>query len=220
MSTAASYRLIARPTCARASIRAGSGRWGPMDGFLAVRARIASIEQRFQPPTPVLPSGASAFTSILDQAMGTTSASATQRAPGAYGPAQVPAELMTFGNGKIPRSALSEIGIGNHRLSSRAAGAFRDMRAAAARDGVEIGVTDSYRTYDQQVDLAERKGLYSEGGLAARPGTSNHGWGLAIDVDVNSRGQQWLSANAARYGFVEDVPREPWHWTFRPDSGV
>jgi hypothetical protein len=42
--------------------------------------------------------------------------------------------------------------------------------------GVDIGVTDSYRSYDAQVDVARRKGLYSQGGLAATPGTSDHGW--------------------------------------------
>ena len=88
------------------------------------------------------------------------------------------------------------------------------MRAAAARDGVLIGVTDSYRSYAAQVDLARRKGLYQNGGLAAVPGTSQHGWGLAVDVDTNSRGTQWLRANAARFGFAT-IPREPWHWEFR-----
>jgi hypothetical protein len=80
--------------------------------------------------------------------------------------------------------------------------------------GVDIGVTDSYRSYDAQVDVARRKGLYSQGGLAATPGTSDHGWGMSLDLDLDSRALSWMRANAGRYGFVEDVPREPWHWTF------
>jgi LAS superfamily LD-carboxypeptidase LdcB len=88
------------------------------------------------------------------------------------------------------------------------------MAADAGAAGVNLGVTDSYRSYDQQVDLARRKGLYSQGGLGATPGASAHGWGLAVDVDVNDQGQAWLRANAGRYGFVEAVPREPWHWEF------
>ena len=87
------------------------------------------------------------------------------------------------------------------------------MRAEAAHAGVQIGVTDSYRSYETQVDLARRKGLYSQGGLAATPGTSQHGWGKAVDVDTNSRGTQWLRANASRFGFTT-IPREPWHWQF------
>jgi LAS superfamily LD-carboxypeptidase LdcB len=94
------------------------------------------------------------------------------------------------------------------------------MRADARAAGVEIGVTDSYRSYDQQVDVARRKGLYSQGGLAAKPGTSDHGWGMSLDLDLDSRAQAWMRANAGRHGFVEDVPREPWHWTFEgADAG-
>ena len=88
------------------------------------------------------------------------------------------------------------------------------MRASAAAEGVDIGVTDSYRPYEEQVDLVRRKGLYSQGGYAAVPGTSPHGWGLAVDVDVTPDGLAWLRANAGRFGFVEAVPREPWHWEY------
>lgn len=126
----------------------------------------------------------------------------------------VPAELRAYGNGRIPREALDTIGIGQHRLARVAAAAFRSMRAEAQAAGVDIGVTDSYRSYDQQADLVSRKGLYSQGGWAAAPGTSNHGWGLALDVDVDAQGLAWLRANAGRYGFVEAVPREPWHWEY------
>ena len=62
------------------------------------------------------------------------------------------------------------------------------MTEAARRDGVSIGVTDSYRSYGEQVDLARRKGLYSQGGLAAKPGTSDHGWGLSLDLDLEHQG--------------------------------
>ena len=126
----------------------------------------------------------------------------------------VPAALRQFGNGRIPASALTSIGIGIHRLYAPASQAFTQMRAAAATEGVQIGVTDSYRSYATQVDLARRKGLYKNGGLAATPGTSNHGWGMAVDVDTNSRGTQWLRAHASRFGFAT-IPREPWHWEYR-----
>jgi LAS superfamily LD-carboxypeptidase LdcB len=127
---------------------------------------------------------------------------------------QPPAALQAFGNGRIPLEMLTPIGIGGHRLYAPAAQAFMSMRAAAAAEGIDVGITDSYRTYEQQVDLAARKGLYSEGGYAAVPGTSKHGWGMAIDIDVDAAGQAWMRANAGRFGFVENVPREPWHWEF------
>lgn len=127
----------------------------------------------------------------------------------------VPVVLQIYGNGRIPSSALAPIGIGEHRLWAPAASAFDQMRVDAAADGVDIGVTDSYRGYDEQVDLVRRKGLYSQGGLGAVPGTSAHGWGLALDVDVNEAGQAWMRVNAGRYGFVETTPREPWHWEYK-----
>ncbi len=153
------------------------------------------------PPTPGLSVG---------------TAAAIVRAPGDYGPLRPPGALVGYGNGNIPREALAPIGIANHRLWGPAAASFRSMVVAARREGVEIGVTDSYRSLQGQEAVAAKKGLYAEGGLAATPGTSNHGWGVALDLDLDPQAQQWMRSNGARYGFVEDVPREPWHWTFRP----
>ncbi|MBI4885081.1 MAG: D-alanyl-D-alanine carboxypeptidase family protein [Actinobacteria bacterium] len=125
-----------------------------------------------------------------------------------------PEELLRYGNGLVPRELLTPIGIGQHRLWGPAAESFKAMRADALAVGVNISVTDSYRTFDQQVELAQRKGLFKNGGLAAVPGTSEHGWGLAIDADVDRAGLEWLQANGARYGWVMPTTREPWHWEF------
>ena len=54
----------------------------------------------------------------------------------------------------------------------------------------------------------------------ARPGTSLHEQGLAIDFTNNGRlitsrsdpAFQWLAANAGGYGF-RNLPSEPWHWS-------
>lgn len=50
----------------------------------------------------------------------------------------------------------------------------------------------------------------------ARPGTSNHERGLAIDFDrCSSRGTacyQWLAAHAAEFG-LQNLPSESWHWS-------
>ncbi|MEY2399866.1 MAG: hypothetical protein QOJ00_3040, partial [Actinomycetota bacterium] len=54
----------------------------------------------------------------------------------------------------------------------------------------------------------------------ARPGTSMHERGLAIDFTYNgsliqghsNAGYQWLSRNAASYGFY-NLPSEAWHWS-------
>jgi hypothetical protein len=54
----------------------------------------------------------------------------------------------------------------------------------------------------------------------ARPGSSQHELGLAIDFTYNGRlissrgnpGFAWLAANANRFGFY-NLPSEPWHWS-------
>jgi hypothetical protein len=142
-----------------------------------------------------------------------------QRPTGGYGAMPVPAELASYGNGRIPSERLVTVGQGGHRLFAPAAASWQNVVAAAAADGVSLRITDSYRSYAEQVDLAERKGLYQNGGLAAVPVTSNHGWGLAVDADVSSpQTLDWMRANAWQFGFVEAVPREPWHWEFRPQQ--
>ncbi len=50
----------------------------------------------------------------------------------------------------------------------------------------------------------------------ARPGSSQHEFGLAIDFDDCSTRStdcyQWLAENAERFGFY-NLPSEPWHWS-------
>jgi hypothetical protein len=170
---------------------------------------VATAQKASRSPAiskPVAPSTAAGSTNSVSSA-GTAST-------GKKGGVNVPDELRAYGNGKIPADALAPIGIKRHTLWNVAAEAFKEMRAAAAADGVDIGVTDSYRDYDEQVDLVRRKGLYSQGGLAAVPGTSPHGWGMALDVDVTPSGLAWMREHAADYGYVEAVPREPWHWEY------
>ncbi|MFT7597575.1 MAG: D-alanyl-D-alanine carboxypeptidase [Acidimicrobiales bacterium] len=142
---------------------------------------------------------------------------ATQRAPGQYGRLQPPAALVAFGNGQVPAAALEPVGDTGHRLWAPAANGLTRLIANAEAAGVTIGITDSYRPLGVQERLAKEKGLYSQGGLAATPGTSNHGWGLATDLDLDADALAWMRENGQRYGFVEDVPRESWHWTYRPD---
>ncbi len=207
-----------------------------MDGLAAVTARVQQIQGLVQSmqPAPVRSAGTvtgssaasgAAFDQVLAQAR-------TSRAPATAGAGTVagavpsgstavdaegvPLDLRSYGNGKVPASALQGLGVGDHRLWAPAADAFTRMKAAATADGVTIGITDSYRSYAAQVDVAERKGLYKNGGLAAVPGTSDHGWGLSLDLELDGRAQSWMRANAGRFGFDENTPREPWHWTFRP----
>lgn len=128
----------------------------------------------------------------------------------------VPRALAGYGNGRVPESELSPINGSNQRIWGPAAEHLNRLLADAKAAGVTIGITDGYRSYDSQVRVANEKGLYTEGGLAAKPGTSQHGWGLAVDLKLDPNAQAWMRQHAKEYGFVENVPREPWHWEFQP----
>jgi hypothetical protein len=131
-----------------------------------------------------------------------------------------------FANGRIPAEAMTPIG-GPHRLERQAAAAFLQMRVAARGDGLNVSLTDSYRSYDAQVQLRLSKGDLV---ATATPGTSVHGWGKAIDIDLrNPALRSWLQRNAVRFGWVNPAwakragkSFEPWHYEFygsRPGSG-
>jgi cell wall-associated NlpC family hydrolase len=127
-----------------------------------------------------------------------------------------------YPNGLIPPSAMCPLGVGGHELRCDAAAAYRAMSAAfAAAFGSPICITDSYRTYASQVRLYGEKPT-----LAAVPGTSNHGWGLAVDlcggIDHYGTAQyNWMKANAGRFGYLHPDwaepgrgREEPWHWEY------
>lgn len=184
----------------------------------AIQADLSSLSTRFGSTSATGTSFAQALAAQLGTAStsastttATTTAAAADSTRNADG---IPAALAAYGNGKIPADALQQVGTTSHRLWAPAASALTQLIADAKAQGVTIGITDSYRSYESQVDVAARKGLYSEGGLAAVPGTSDHGWGMAADLDLDSSAQAWMRANAGRYGFVEDTPREPWHWAY------
>lgn len=140
---------------------------------------------------------------------------------------------LTGSNGRLDTGQLSTVGkYDQHYLQPAAADAYKEMKRDAKAAGVKWGITDSYRDYDQQVDVYNRKGDYSQGGWAAKPGTSQHGWGLAVDLKrkgsglgYGSRQFEWLSNNASKYGF-ENIAREPWHWQYagrgaqRPNNAI
>jgi LAS superfamily LD-carboxypeptidase LdcB len=130
-------------------------------------------------------------------------------------------------NGQLDADALCPLwGAPGHRLRTDASKAFNAMSKYHAKSvGGPVCVTDSYRSYAAQVDVYHRKP-----GLAAVPGTSQHGWGLAVDLcgGVQSYGTpafNWMKANGPRFGFHHPAWAEPtgsrpeaWHWEFTPPS--
>jgi zinc D-Ala-D-Ala carboxypeptidase len=157
----------------------------------------------------------SQFASYLNDAVATQNPAAAKQSY-KLNSKGIPEDLAAYGNGKIPANALGKVGDTGHKLWAPAAESLSRMIADAKKDGVKIGITDSYRSYEEQVDVARRKGLYSQGGLAAKPGTSEHGWGMAADLDLNAKALSWMRKHGNEYGFDENTPRESWHWAFKP----
>ena len=122
------------------------------------------------------------------------------------------------------------------------------MFADAKEDGVDFQLVDAYRSYDRQnklyqdkVDSYIAKGYSREdaeskaAAITARPNTSEHQTGLALDIVTPSYTKRdkgfaktdafkWLNVNAHHYGFTlrykndkvsyTKVIFEPWHWRF------
>lgn len=129
---------------------------------------------------------------------------------------------VTGSNGNLPDNQLKRLSWTPVRLHVQAAPSFESLNAAfKARFGRDISVTDGYRTLAQQRVLKATKGR-----MAATPGTSNHGWGMATDLGggINRYGTEeyeWMLKNAPTFGWVNpDWARkgkgkeEPWHWEF------
>ena len=115
-------------------------------------------------------------------------------------------------NGRLSNGELASIGNG-YFLERNAAAAWNAMSAAAKkRWGRPIRVVAGYRTYDRQVYFWN---LYrsGRGNLAAHPGTSNHGAGIA--VDCASQWDRWAIDQIGRsFGWSKawsDAPSEWWH---------
>jgi len=151
-------------------------------------------------------------------------------------PVKLPSDIKNAENGKLPAAVLVKVGSGHlHRL---AATAWNAMVKAAKADGIDLKPTskwDLYRPYERQEALflaryqkenngskvtRQWKGVtwYLKKGMAPAgvPCTSNHGWGLAVDVaEASGARLKWLLKNADDYGFSWEVKEganaEAWH---------
>ncbi len=138
-----------------------------------------------------------------------------RKAPSTSGGKLPPQGVAGLTNGKVPPSKLSSVGDGE-KMTKAAASEFRKMDAAAHSAGLDLHVNSGYRTYSEQAALYQQY-LNGTGNLAAPPGTSDHGLGLSADINVTDpHVLAWLREHAHTYGFVNDVPSESWHWTYKP----
>lgn len=128
-----------------------------------------------------------------------------------------------YPNGRLPVSALCPLyAAPGESLSRDASMAFNAMSNAYQRQtGSALCVTDGYRSYAEQVAVKLARPT-----LAASPGTSQHGLGLAVDLcggvqSFASPAHLWMQRNAPLYGWFHPVwaepsgvMPEPWHWEF------
>ncbi len=120
---------------------------------------------------------------------------------------------------------------------------LKAMLDKALSEGIDIGVWSPYRSYatqemlfNRQIDKQIKNGVSKEDApdkaatIVARPGTSEHHTGLALDINCandsfeKTKAYEWLTQNAENYGFIMRYSREKqeftgvihesWHWRF------
>lgn len=99
-----------------------------------------------------------------------------------------------------------KISIGDGRwLNGPAAQALQAAKADAAAHGVDIQINSAGRTFEEQTYLYNHRGSRGISNVVARPGTSNHEDGMAIDVANWNQAKPFLQ----KYGFVHGDGRGP-----------
>jgi hypothetical protein len=130
---------------------------------------------------------------------------------------EVEDEDQTGENGKLSPSQLIAVGqlssspeggpywYGNTAyLRPDAARAFIEAQQAAAVENITIVINSAYRSYKHQEALV---GKYA---VVAKPGTSPHGLGIALDIETGA-GWNWMTKNGMKYG---------WKWMAIPNDEV
>jgi D-alanyl-D-alanine carboxypeptidase len=125
-------------------------------------------------------------------------------------------------------------------LRKEAADALEKLFAAAKADGVSLAGVSAYRSEATQTTLynnyVKKDGMEAANKYSAKPGTSEHQTGLAIDVSASTgkcaaedcfagtKEAKWLVDHAAEHGYIlrylkgkESITGyqyEPWHIRF------
>ena len=138
------------------------------------------------------------------------------------GPVAAPPSGGSVGSGSGGISLCNAAGI---TVNCQIASQVTAMINAAAADGVSLS-GGGYRDPAEQIALREQHcgssyyAIYEMPSSqcsppTAKPGSSQHEVGLAIDFSNCSRGSScfsWLSANASSFGMY-NLPSESWHWS-------
>ena len=128
-----------------------------------------------------------------------------------------------YSNGGIPDSELQALSFSpGSKMNKKAAAAMEEMnKAYKADNGSNLTINEAYRDCATQIRYRQELGSRA---APAPPCVSNHGWGLAADIEVGAFGSStynWLKANAHKYGYVHPAWAEPggsnpeqWHWEY------
>jgi D-alanyl-D-alanine carboxypeptidase len=122
-----------------------------------------------------------------------------------------PEDLIPLVRGKV-----YSIGRTDMRLRIPAEIALAEMAAAAQREGIQLLVSSAYRSYAYQTTVYERNvrelGQTAADRESARPGTSQHQLGTAVDFGsitdayAQTPAGKWLAANAGTFGWSLSFP--------------
>lgn len=140
----------------------------------------------------------------------------------------VPKDLVS-----LKKNSLFDLNKAGMKIRPEAYSALNEMAQAALNEGIRLLVSSAYRSYSYQENLfnywVSVDGLEEAERESARPGTSQHQLGTAVDFgsisddfDKTQMGQ-WVYKNAADYGWslsfpkgYEDVTGYRWEcWHFR-----
>ena len=134
----------------------------------------------------------------------------------------------------LKKNELFDIDKDNLSLRPEAYEALKKLAEAALKDGVKLTVSSTYRSYEYQKNLFDYwvsvDGLEEAERESARPGTSQHQLGLALDFapvddafDKTPAGK-WVYENASKYGWSLSFPQgyehvtgyrwECWHFRY------
>ena len=133
----------------------------------------------------------------------------------------------------LEKNSLFDLNKAGMKIRPEAYSALNEMAQVALNDGIRLLVSSAYRSYSYQENLfnywVSVDGLEEAERESARPGTSQHQLGTAVDFgsisddfDKTQMGQ-WIYKNAADYGWslsfpkgYEDVTGYRWEcWHFR-----
>lgn len=130
---------------------------------------------------------------------------------------------------------LNKCSDGGEYLTEEAKKEFDKMCDAAKADGMKLGTTSAYRSYNDQVNTynyyLKNNGEDYAKKFVALPGFSEHQTGLAIDIKSTvaspfktTKEYQWMLKNAYKYGFILRYPEgkenitgfngETWHFRY------